>query len=217
MPSSVSVGWRPSMPTISSNSSRVRPWRSRTASDDMSGVMRTDSRRRARPRAAGARRVNQLHRRLQHHQAVGAAHGQLARPLGMRHQADHVARLVAQAGDVGHRSVRVAVGGLTPRGVDVAEQHLAVALEPRHHVRLGVVVAFAVRDRNAQHLALAARRGERRVGVLDPHVHVLAAEVQAVVAQHRAGQQPGLEQHLEAVADPEHRAAGVGKAPRRRP
>ena len=36
-------------------------------------------------------------------------------------------------------------------------------------------------------------------------------ELQAAVAQHRAGQQPGLEQHLEAVADAEHRAAALGE------
>jgi hypothetical protein len=32
-------------------------------------------------------------------------------------------------------------------------------------------------------------------------------ELQIAVAQHRAGQQARLEQHLEAVADAEHRAA----------
>jgi hypothetical protein len=48
---------------------------------------------------------------------------------------------------------------------------------------------------------------------LDPDVDVLAAEVQAVVAKHRARQQACFEQHLEAVADAKHRAAGLGEAP----
>ena len=42
---------------------------------------------------------------------------------------------------------------------------------------------------------------------------MLAVELQVAVAQHRAREQPGLEQDLEAVADAEHRAA----APRERP
>ena len=54
---------------------------------------------------------------------------------------------------------------------------------------------------------------ERRVGLLDAQVHVLAAELQAAVAQQRAGQQPGLEQDLEAVADAEHRPAARRRTP----
>ena len=45
---------------------------------------------------------------------------------------------------------------------------------------------------------------------------MLAVELQIAVAQHRAGQQPGLEQHLEAVADAEHRAAALGEVADRR-
>src|SRR5690349_20674883 len=50
--------------------------------------------------------------------AVGRAEQRVARPLGVRHQADDVATLVAHAGDVVDRAVRV---------VDVAE-HDAVAV-----------------------------------------------------------------------------------------
>ena len=46
----------------------------------------------------------------------------------------------------------------SPVGVDVAEDHLPVRLEPLDDVGLGVVVAFAVRDRNPQHLAGSTRR-----------------------------------------------------------
>ena len=63
----------------------------------------------------------------------------------------------------------------------------------------------------------AHARGERRVGLLDAHVHVLAAVLQAAVAQHRARQQARLEQNLKAVADAEHRAAAVGERPHRAP
>jgi hypothetical protein len=40
---------------------------------------------------------------------------------------------------------------------------------------------------------------------------VLALELDAAVAKHRARQQARLEQHLETVADAEHRTAGAAK------
>ena len=46
-----------------------------------------------------------LHNRLENHQAVGAAEQRLARALRVRHHADDVPRLVADAGD-GVRPIR---------------------------------------------------------------------------------------------------------------
>ena len=54
-----------------------------------------------------------------------------------------------------------------------------------------------------------AAAGERRLRLLDAHVHARADEAQAAVANQRAGQQAGFAQHLEAVADAEHQATGV--------
>ena len=68
-----------------------------------------------------------------------------------------------------------------------------------------------MRDRDAKHLLRAARERERRIGLLDANVHVLAAKLQAAIPKHGARQQPGLEQNLEAVADAEHRPAGGGE------
>ncbi len=93
-------------------------------------------------------------------EAVGAAERQLAGALRMRHQADDVAPLVADAGDVVRPSRSDWPRRVTsPSRVRVAEDDLAVLLEPRDDVRLRVVVALAVGDRHAQHLAGAA--GER--------------------------------------------------------
>ena len=96
----------------------------------------------------------------------------------MRHQADDVARLVAEPGDRRLRSVRIGRVADVAGGVGVAEDDLTVRLEPGDDVRLGEVVALAVRDRNPQHLPAAARHRERRIGLLDADVHVLAAELQ---------------------------------------
>ena len=94
----------------------------------------------------------------------------------------------------------------------VAEDDPAVALRARpSHVGIGEVVPLAVRDRQVQHLA-RRRREVNGVSVCSTRTNdVLAEELQAAVAQHRAGQQPRLEQDLEAVADAQHRTAAVGE------
>ena len=71
----------------------------------------------------------------------------------------------------------------------------------------GVVAPGRVLDGHREPLALLARARERRVGGLHDHVHLTADEAERVVGQQRARQEPGLAEHLEAVADAEHRAA----------
>ena len=55
--------------------------------------------------------ADHLHRGFEHDQAVRTAKRHLARALRMRHQADDVALFVAEAGDVGDRSVWVRLVG----------------------------------------------------------------------------------------------------------
>jgi hypothetical protein len=113
--------------------------------------------------------------------------------LRVRHQPHDIALLADDAGDVVLRAVEVVAGRVAEHdlvGIDVAE-------EAAGHV-LG-------RDRQA--LARVAGRRERRVGALHRDVDLAADEPQADVRQQRAGQQAGLAEDLEAVADAEHRAA----------
>ena len=97
-------------------------------------------------------------------------------------------------------------------GVAVSEHDAPARFERADDVRLREVVAFAVRDRELQHLTARRTRRERRVGLLGAHPDVLAVKLQVAIAQHRARQQPGLEQHLKAVADPEDRPAPPAKS-----
>ena len=101
-------------------SSGLRPWRSSDAS--ASNALMTSIAVAARPG-----RPSCVDDRFEQHQAVGAAERRLAGALGMRHQADDVARLVADAGDVVRRepfgfaasvdlAVRVAVAEDDPAG-----------------------------------------------------------------------------------------------------
>ena len=158
---------------------------------------------------AGTQRAND---RLEQHEPVAAAEDGLTGPLGVRHHADDVAALAADAGDVAGRAVRIRrAGRRAARGIDIPEDHAPLPFQPIEQIVGREVVALAVIDGDAQHLALPAGAGERRVGLLDPDADVLADELQAAVAQHRAGEQARFEQDLEAVADAEHRTTGIGE------
>ena len=209
MPSSVRFGSRPRNPTIRSYSSRREAVAFENLGIDHAGCCCT--------KPSGRKRSPATINDIEDHEAVDAAEERLARALGMRHHADDVARLVAEAGDGVDRSVRIPRIVQPPVGIGVAKDHLAVRFELAQQFRRREVVALAVADRNPQHLADAGRRRERRVDLLDADVHVLAAVLQPAVAQHRAGQQPGLEQNLKPVADAEHRTAALGERPHRRP
>ena len=64
-------------------------------------------------------------------------------------------------------------------GRAVAEEHPALAFEPRDGLAVGDVVALAMRDRHADHLAGIVAARERRVGALDPQIDVAADEFAA--------------------------------------
>src|SRR3989304_4073417 len=110
--------------------------------------------RRSRGRRTPCR--ERLDHRFEHHQPVHAPERQLAGALGVRHQPDHVAPLVAEARNVRERSVRVRLGRDRAGRVAVAEDALAPALEPIEDLGWREVVAVAARDGDSQHLALAA-------------------------------------------------------------
>ena len=92
-------------------------------------------------------------------------------------------------------------GSIMPSGEAVAERHPALALEPRDGLAVGDVVAFAVRDRDFDHLAGIVAARERRIGALDAQIDVAADETELGVAHEHAGQQPRLAGDLKAVAD----------------
>ena len=155
--------------------------------------------------------------RAEEARAVGVPEHRLGGPLGVRHEADDVPLPVADARDVVEGAVRVRAGGARPRGVAVAEDDLVV----RRHVvpgrGLGPPVPVAVRDREAQDVALRQLGGERRPDRLDADEDVLAAEALARVEEERARQEPRLAEDLEAVADAEDGARPSPRSRGRRP
>src|SRR6266571_427937 len=101
---------------------------------------------------------------------------------------------------------------LRPVGVpvDVPGHHPAAGLQLVEHGRIGDVAPLAVLDRDQQLLPRPVLRRPGAGGGLDAQRLVAVAEVQVRVADQRAGQQVGLAEDLEAVADAEDRQAGLG-------
>src|SRR5467141_5243026 len=127
----------------------------------------------------------------------------------MGHESGDVTLAVADSGDIVYCTVGIAGVVVRTVGSCVAENHLAVLLELGKRGVITVVIAIGVRDGNFEDLAIPRGVGERCVRLLDADVHVAADEAQAAIAHHRAGEQAGLAQNLEAVADAKYHSAAV--------
>src|SRR5215813_450891 len=100
--------------------------------------------------------------------AIRGAHRGFHVVLWMRHHPEHVALVIEDARDRIGRTVEVPlrIEAAVRRGV--AEQHPALAFEPREGLLVGDVIALAMRDRHADHLTRIVAARKRRVGTLDP-------------------------------------------------
>lgn len=93
--------------------------------------------------------------------AILATEGELTSAFGMRHQAGHVAPLVADARDVLQRAVGIRRVGQVSAGVAVLPEDLVVRLELGEGCLVGKVTALTVGDGHAKNLSrrnLAAER-----------------------------------------------------------
>src|SRR5690606_14316464 len=75
------------------------------------------------------------HHALEQGRAVGRSQLRLEGPVRVRHHAQHIAAIVDDAGDVPGRAVGI---------VDIAEDHLALALEPVEGGLVGEIVPVAI-------------------------------------------------------------------------
>src|SRR5258706_3748903 len=173
--------------------------------------------RRGAPTAAvnRASRNQNLHRvcrdRPEKFQAVGAAELRLRASLGVGHHGQYVAACVDDARDVVRAPVWIGAVGHASVGVAIPEDHLSALLEPGQCGGVGEVVPLSVRDRDADHFALRALRGECQVCPLNDQVRPLAAKLERCVADESARQKACLAQHLESVADSPYQASAVGE------
>ena len=113
--------------------------------------------------------------------AVAAAERRLAGPLRMRHQADDVAAPLQMPAMLSSEPFGLAASVVSPPAVDVAEDHLAVLLELARSRRARRSSCLRrARSAGAAPGPAAHSRRERRVGLLDADVHVLAEELAAI-------------------------------------
>ena len=128
------------------------------------------------------------------------AHQQVDGVLGVGHQPEHVALLVAHPRDVVLRAVWILAG--------------RIAQQSPHRARR-VVAAGRVLDRDREPLARCASACERAARIDHLERHLAAEKPQRGVGQQRARKQPGFAEHLKAVADAEHQPT-VGRELRER-
>src|SRR4051794_36767791 len=106
---------------------------------------------------------NRANNRFEDREAVCTSERRLTRALRMRHQSDDVTLLVAQAGNVRRRAIWIRRISDHAVRVGITEDHLAVLLEARDDIGFRIIVALAVRNGHAKHLADRARSREWRV------------------------------------------------------
>src|SRR5713226_8797621 len=114
----------------------------------------------------------------------------------MRHEAEDITLAIADARNTVERAVRIGRLRHAALRIAVAEDDPAFALQFDQRLRIAEVVAFTVRDWQAQNLTRSADRSKGGIGLLDAHVDVLADELEIAVAQQGARQQPGLTENL---------------------
>ena len=186
--SSTALGSRPSRSTMRRVSSSVRP-RARASDEEA----RVSSAAAVLTPLTGESAVNSRSPSVDPVSASVACSGCGIRPSTLPFS-------LRDAGDVAGRAVRVVAGR-------VAQHELAVCLELVELLGRGEPAAGRVLDRQREDLTGLRPAGEHGAIVLDDDVDLPAHEPQRVVGQQRARQQVRLAQHLEAVADPEHRPA----------
>src|SRR5437763_1553680 len=185
MPSSVRFGVRPRIAIARSNSSALSPCSAASSGVILlrgSSVIAEQERRRPAGNA-GQRPAVRVYASLQRADKAGkeglpvsAAEKRVGRVLGVRHQAQHRARLVEDTGDRSSRAVEIVGIAKLSRGAAITERDEAALLEPIERVGIGGIAAIVMRDGPADRLTRRVAAGEDRLVVLDAQIDVLAGE-----------------------------------------
>src|SRR6516164_5909023 len=208
IPSSVKLGGRPRSFRIRSYSSGLSPC-SAISSGVMAGSFEVTA---VSDWASASRRyLEMIDQPREQTTAVGPPHRGFDVIFRMRHHPEHILAVIDDTGDAVHRAVVIPVRINYAVGRRIAEQHPALALEPRDGLPVGNVVAFAVRHWDPDHLPGIIAARERRVGAFDPQTDVAADEAKLGIAHQYARQQSRFAGDLEAVAYCQHQSAFGGE------
>src|SRR5580658_11312678 len=111
-----------------------------------------------------------LDNRPEDDEAVGRPQRRFHRALWVRHEADNVTFAIADSANRVECAVRIGReivdASRSAVRMNVAENHLLIALQVGQRRRIAKIISFHVRDGYLEHLALLGRARERRVRVL---------------------------------------------------
>jgi len=144
--------------------------------------------------------------------AVGRAEEFFAGAVGMGHHAENVSPGVQDARDVAQGAVGIGLRGNFSFGSGVAEGDSVFGFKLMQVLGGAVVVAFHVTDGQLKHFALGEPGGKGAIRGFSAEIDLLADVFETGVAHERTGEQAGLSEDLEAVADAQDQAASGCKA-----
>lgn len=143
--------------------------------------------------------------------SVVAAEQQFACVFRMRHQAGHVAALVANAGDVQQGTVGIRPVGEVPARVAVLPENLMIGLKLGEGRLIRKVAALAVRNGDSKNFSGWSLVREWRVQRGGLEENVFAMEEQVSIPDKGAWQESGFGEDLKSVADAEDKPAVVSE------
>ena len=149
---------------------------------------------------------------MENKKSIGAGQQRVAGTLRMRHETKDITLLVANPRNIVLGSVRVGgLGGAPPR-ITITKQHLTFELETMKHGVLRKVATLSVSDGKPENGAGPRGCGERIIVALDPHVNVLADEMQPTVSNERSRKQTAFAKNLKAITDAQDNSPLGGEA-----
>jgi hypothetical protein len=129
----------------------------------------------------------------------------------MRHETEHIAASITDAGDVISRAIRICIVRDLTTLVAVAEDDSFFTPESFERYIVANVIALSVSNWQAQNRTLFQFISKRSVCSLYPHADMFANEMQAAIAYQRSGQKSRFTQNLEPVADAQNESARIRK------
>src|SRR5205823_11625009 len=108
-------------------------------------------------------------------------------------------------------AVRIRRGGHPPVRCTVAENDPPLSFERLEGMWISEEVAFAVGNRDSEHLARSRVQRKSRVTLLNAQVDPLTSKLAGCIPEQRPRQQSCLLQDLKAVADSQHQSATIRK------
>ncbi len=124
-----------------------------------------------------------------------------ARPVWMGHHAQDITTFIEDAGTVGKGTVRVGLGGDLSRWSGVTEGYAIFCFKSAQRGLIAEIVAFHMAYRDLKYLVFFQVLRERAIGCLCSQMDLAANVLESSIAHQGSGQETGLTEDLESIAD----------------